>query len=507
MFAALFHHLPLPRSLRWQFILALAALELLIVAGSVTAIYALRVSAEATRQLAEERLLRLQNAQNLAGRTLLIERETERMLDAESVDEMHRRYDEINNQMEVLDRLVQSLGAASADISVLALQQSAQLFRNTTHVVARLREKQLHAGAASVPGKPDRPAEDGGTMRHFHGELEHQAVAMVASAQELSSHITSDYREAVRQVADTSRRIQRWVLALFVGSLIMTWQVSRFFGRHVLTRLQAVSNSLRRGECASDRRRVSVQGRDEIGEMARAVEQFLEDRQRLAEANEELEAFSYSVSHDLRAPLRAIDGFSQILIEFHPSQLDKEGRQYLDNIHNSAVRMRDLINDILDFSRMSRREMTMEPVDMAGLAQEVFEEVRSAMPERNIVLRLDDLPPAKGDPALIRQVLINLLSNSVKFTAAQAEAVIEMSCVEAGEQNTYRVKDNGVGFDMQHAGKLFGVFQRLHKAEQFEGTGIGLAIVKRIVVRHGGRVWAESKPGEGAIMYFTLPRA
>ncbi len=226
----------------------------------------------------------------------------------------------------------------------------------------------------------------------------------------------------------------------------------------------------------------------------------------LEEANKELESFSYSVSHDLRAPLRAIDGFAHLLSEEYDGILGDEGRRYTETIGRNAVRMGQLISDILDFSRMSRREIAVTPVDMNELAREVYKEVRGAAPaERNIVLHMGDLPPAYGDRALLRQVWVNLLSNAVKYTSPRPEAVIEVNGSVDGGENTYWVKDNGVGFDMRYADKLFGVFQRLHSDGEFEGTGIGLAIVKRIVTRHGGRVWAEGKPGEGAAFYFTLP--
>ena len=226
----------------------------------------------------------------------------------------------------------------------------------------------------------------------------------------------------------------------------------------------------------------------------------------LEQANKELEFFSYSVSHDLRAPLRAIDGFAHILKEEYDGVLDEEGRRYTGLISGNTVRMGQLISDILDFSRMSRREIAMEPVDMTELAREVYEEVRGAAPaKRHIVLHLGDLPAARGDRAMLRQVLVNLVSNAIKYTGPRAEALIEVSGTVTEGENIYCVKDNGVGFDMQYADKLFGVFQRLHTGEEFEGTGIGLAIVKRIVTRHGGRVWAESQPGIGTALYFALP--
>ena len=225
----------------------------------------------------------------------------------------------------------------------------------------------------------------------------------------------------------------------------------------------------------------------------------------LEQANKELEAFSYTVSHDLRAPLRAIDGFSRILRDEYDAVLDEQGRRCTETIGRSAVRMGQLISDILDFSRMSRREIAVTPVDMTALVREVYDEVRAAAPaERSIELRLGELPPARADRALLRQVWVNLLSNAVKYTGPRPEAVIEVGGSEDSGENTYWVKDNGVGFDMRYVDKLFGVFQRLH-GDEFEGTGIGLAIVKRIVTRHGGRVWAESTLGESTALYFTLP--
>lgn len=510
MFEPVIHHLPMPRSLRWQFILAFVLLELLIVAGSLTALYALRSTTDATRNMAEVSLVRLQDAQDVVQRTLLIERETDRMLVADSVREMNISYEEIIREMEQVDHLVQYLGTASTNISVLELLQADQLFRNTAHIVAGLREEELRLRDSLDPAEKEKPAQEFSReekLRHFHAELQHQVVAMVAAARNVSARFTSDYREAVQRVANQSISNQRWVMVLFFGSLIMTWVVAWYFlGRHVLVRLQEVSNYLRGGNTNKGHPQVPVQGRDEIGEMARAVEHFLEDRERLNEANQELEAFSYSISHDLRAPLRAISGFSQILLEDYGSQLDEEGKGYLERIGRNVIRMRDLIDDILDFSRMSRRGMSKEKVDMTALVKEVFEEVRGSAPGRSIVLQMNELLPATADRSLIYQVLVNLLSNAIKFTAQRAEAKIEVTSINKGEENLYCVKDNGIGFDMKYASQLFGVFQRLSGSEKFEGTGIGLAIVKRIIVRHGGRVWAESEPGEGTSMYFTLVR-
>jgi signal transduction histidine kinase len=249
-----------------------------------------------------------------------------------------------------------------------------------------------------------------------------------------------------------------------------------------------------------------TQAEAEVIRLNAELEGRVQERTRALEAaNKELESFSYSVSHDLRAPLRAIDGYSAMLTEDYDARLDAEGRRCLERIRSNAVRMGDLIDDMLDFSRMSRREMAVAEIDMKALAREVFDEVRQDAPGRDVMLKLGDLPPAHGDRAMIRQVLVNLISNSVKFSAPRSQGVIEIGGVAEGGENVYTVRDNGVGFDMEYADKLFGVFQRLHGAAEFPGTGIGLAIVKRIVERHGGWVRAEGRPGEGAIMTFALP--
>jgi len=222
-------------------------------------------------------------------------------------------------------------------------------------------------------------------------------------------------------------------------------------------------------------------------------------------ANKELEAFSYSVSHDLRAPLRAIDGFSRVVLEDYTGKLDDEGKRYLNIIRSNTQKMGQLIDDLLLFSRLGRQELRASGIDMGKLAKAVSEELKLAVPERKLKFTINTLIPAQGDQAMIRQVLVNLLSNAVKFTRPKENATIEIGGGREGNENIYYVKDNGVGFDMQYVDKLFGVFQRLHSAAEFEGTGVGLAIVQRIIHRHGGRVWAEGKVGDGASFYFSLP--
>jgi signal transduction histidine kinase len=211
-----------------------------------------------------------------------------------------------------------------------------------------------------------------------------------------------------------------------------------------------------------------------------------------------MESFAYSVSHDLRAPLRAIDGFSQALLEDSTQEMKEEGRRYLKKISESARRMGQLIEDLLRFSKVSRAAFTGERVDMTALT-------KTAAQECGAPATIAELPTANGDPSLLRQVLTNLLSNAVKFTRDKSDAWISVGATAGKEFNTYYVQDNGAGFDMNYADKLFDVFQRLHRLDEFEGTGIGLAIVRQIIQKHGGRTWAEGKPGEGATFYFTLP--
>jgi len=226
----------------------------------------------------------------------------------------------------------------------------------------------------------------------------------------------------------------------------------------------------------------------------------------LERKNKELEAFSYSVSHDLRAPLRSIDGFSQALLQEYSEALDPKGRDYLDRVRSSARRMGELIDDLLELSRVSRANLAREHMDLSALARSVAADLARREPERRVEVEIFDTPPADGDPRLLRVALENLIGNAWKFTAKAARARIEFRAEEAGgELTVYRVHDSGAGFDMKYAGKLFQPFQRLHAVSEFSGTGIGLATVHRIVERHGGRVWAEGAPDEGATFYFTLP--
>lgn len=224
----------------------------------------------------------------------------------------------------------------------------------------------------------------------------------------------------------------------------------------------------------------------------------------LEAANAELEAFSYSVSHDLRAPLRHIDGFSQILLEDHEQDLNENRRSYLRRMRAATSRMGDLIDDLLGLSRLTRADMHWENVELSTLARSVAADLRESDPKRDVKFVIPEGLVASGDARLLRVALENLLSNAWKFTKNQPTSKIEFGVTQREGVPAYYVRDNGAGFDMAYAGKLFGAFQRLHSAEEFEGTGIGLATVRRVVRRHGGQVWAEGEPGKGATFYFTL---
>jgi len=236
------------------------------------------------------------------------------------------------------------------------------------------------------------------------------------------------------------------------------------------------------------------------------LEQRVRERTaQLEAANRELEAFSYSVSHDLRAPLRAIDGFSRIVQEDYAGKLDDEGGRLLGVIRDNSQKMAQLIDDLLEYSRLGRKPLSTDSIDMKRLVEEVFGELQASggKPHR---LVLAALPRARGDATLVKQAWTNLLANAIKFSGKRREPVIEVSGHENGVECVYCVKDNGAGFDMRYHEKLFKVFQRLHREEEFDGTGVGLAIVQRVVLRHGGRVWAEGKVDEGAAFYFSLPK-
>lgn len=246
--------------------------------------------------------------------------------------------------------------------------------------------------------------------------------------------------------------------------------------------------------------------RTDLQALNQNLEQVVQDRTaKMEEAIKELESFSYSVSHDLRAPLRAIGGFTQVLEQEYRDHLDDNGKHYLDVIKQGSREMSQLIDDLLDFSRMGRKTLQFSSIDMDQLVREVIRELSEQVPDRKINFHVHQLTPCRGDRAMIKQVVVNFIWNAIKYSKKQESATIEVGCKTEGTQVEYFVKDNGIGFDMRYADKLFGVFQRLHLNEDFDGTGVGLAIVQRIVNRHTGKVRAYGEVDRGATFYFSLP--
>lgn len=244
----------------------------------------------------------------------------------------------------------------------------------------------------------------------------------------------------------------------------------------------------------------------EVRSLNAELEQRVEQRTRaLAAANRELESFSYSVSHDLRAPLRTIDGFSRILLDEYAAKLDVAGRDYLERVRAGSQRMESLIDDLLELARVTRRELQTGVCNLTDLVHEITAELTAGDPGRKVKITVTPDMMVVADPGLLRIVLDNLLRNAWKFTSLKPTAVIEVGCTDTGEERTYFVRDNGAGFEMAYADKLFGAFQRLHSEAEFQGTGVGLALVQRVIRRHGGQIWAEAEPDQGATFYFTLP--
>jgi signal transduction histidine kinase len=262
----------------------------------------------------------------------------------------------------------------------------------------------------------------------------------------------------------------------------------------------------------------AAEGKGQMGELAVSVNRLLEQMQErdltlrrrsteLEAANQELEAFTYSVSHDLRAPLASVAGFSQAVEEFYAERLDDAGKQYLRWIQEATVQMQNLISGLLQMSRLARLQIERTRVDLTAIADSLAEEFRQRAPERSVEFRIERDLVAAGDERLLRAVLENLMSNAFKFTGKKEKAIIEVASRTENGRRVYFVRDNGAGFDSTQAAKMFGAFQRLHSQSEFEGTGVGLSTVKRIVERHGGSIWADGRPGEGATFSFTLSDA
>lgn len=337
-----------------------------------------------------------------------------------------------------------------------------------------------------------------------------------AAVAQLTAFLSATRERAHRQ-SDNAMTQALWVVGILISiaaisMAVVNWLVTRA----VSLPLHALGQAARRVGDGELEEPIIVRGTVEFETMAARMDQMrIKLRQSMSElqalngdlasrsaelqiANKELEAFSYSVSHDLRAPLRAINGFSRIVSDESGSLLPEEGRRYLQLVIDSAAHMGRLIDDLLSFSRVNRQELVRQEVDMSELARQVIGDMAPARVD------VDAMPSCRGDRGLLRQVWVNLISNACKYSRTRPEPMVTVGGSRTGNEQVYWVRDNGVGFDMRYASKLFGVFQRLHRVEDFEGTGVGLAIVQRIVQRHRGRVWAEGAVNEGATFFFTI---
>ncbi len=336
------------------------------------------------------------------------------------------------------------------------------------------------------------------TMCSMYGFTRQEALRLRVEdfSQGRPPYTQADMLEWVRKTAES-------------GPQILEWKAKRRDGSEFWVEV----NMRKASVSGEDRILVTVRdiedrkkAEEEIRRLNEQLERRVEERtEKLETANRELESFSYSVSHDLRAPLRAIDGYTRILMDDHSSAMSPDGRRLCAVIRQNTLRMGQLIDDLLAFSRFGRAELQKRDIDMEELARSVFQEVAGPAARGRILFGVFPLPPAAGDPTLIRQVWINLISNGIKFSSKNERPRIDVGSFTRERETVYFVRDNGSGFDMRYMGKLFGVFQRLHTESEFEGTGVGLAIVKRIVERHGGSVWAEGEPDKGAAFFFTLP--
>ncbi len=402
--------------------------------------------------------------------------------------------------------------AKNAEFHSLVDEAWPQLHRDEDRALLRVLSGLLDESGelfmAIVAADESRPgSEDDLLAREYSRRLASQLIIVSYRRSEIIARL----RESNRAQRNRTTRDAILLVALCVAGgsgvvVVNALLINRLVGARIRS-LEQGAKDFAGGNLA---RRIAVAGNDELSELSGAFNQMAEKLQlshrNLEATNKELEGFSYSVSHDLRAPLRHINAFIELLLKRSPAALDEKTRHYLDVISSSAKQMGRLIDDLLSFSRMGRAEMKRSRVQLDALAAEVVEAVKAEMPGREILWLVDPLPVVFGDPAMLKIALFNLVHNAAKYSVKNPAARVEIGQIPGAAEETIFVRDNGAGFDMKYVDKLFGLFQRLHTAEEFPGTGLGLANIRRIIHRHGGRTWAEGAVEEGASFYFTLPK-
>lgn len=432
--------------------------------------------------------------------------------------------------------------AGQVDVNYAAIRSMFDLLQDSTRDgSSRLLLDEIETAATAYYQGFQNAQTDIARQHALTTRLDVLGSAVVAQTTAIAADINAEFTAQSQHVNTHVRQLQFWtVLAIFLAilvGLIFDLMLSRAITRPI-EQMAHAAQGIAGG--AFDQQ-VEIPGKDELGILAEAfndmttrvrktmaaLQEEIVERKRAEEnirkLNDELEAFSYSVSHDLRAPLRGIDGFSSILLADYHDQLDEQGQHYLDRIQQAARRMGQLINDLLNLSRITRSELASQSVDLADLAREIAAELQTLDPQRQAEFVIADPLIVQGDSHLLRIALQNLLANAWKFSGTRQPAIIEVGQMTAADfklqneasnwpqpeisdsrSSIYYVRDNGVGFDMNYAARLFAPFQRLHALHEFPGTGIGLAIVQRIITRHGGRIWPQAQVGQGAIFYFTL---
>jgi len=514
----------LPHSLRRQFLLAIAALTLLILAGGMTAVYALRTSAATIRSLAEERLVRMQAAQDLVQRTLWIEHESFQLTDAESLAGMRDSYTQILKQLTEFDELVDRLAADNGGQVLLDLHRSSQLFRNTVNVVVQLRERELRAEGEGLAQDIVPPGQ------RYLSELHRLAEALMSAAQFQSKRFTRLYREDVARLDELAWRNMYWVALLLAASLLLAWAVAHWFlGRHVLGRLLEVSRNLRLGDTSEtghgslENRKSGETVHDEIDAMAQAVELLQEDRRALGLRTEQLRlardaaeaankaksVFLANMSHELRTPLNAILGFSNMLRQ-HPGFTDEQ-RESLEIIIHSGEHLLKLINDVLEIAKIEAGKLQLDitSFDLQGMIRDVTDMMQVRAEQKGLRLELDqssEFPRyIKGDEARLRQILVNLIGNAVKFTD-QGGVTVRLNAKQNQRRHLLiEVEDSGPGIQPDEQRRLFEPFVQLSEGATHGGTGLGLSIVRQFSELMGGVVTVESTLGKGSLFRVELP--